>query len=164
MNNCIMVRLCFLLLFSLPFVIGCGKGSHAPVSGIVTVNGTPTANVRVVFAPMATKDSTDSGPPSVGVTDETGRYELETRDGSSGAVVGTHKVRFNYADLEHMVALKAWRGSATSKEDEAKAQAKIDYVESEIKKRGAISKKSVTTIMVPDGGLDNADFEIGTEK
>ena len=160
MNN----RLAILVLGSVALLVGCGTGQYEPVSGIVTVNGSPTANVRVVFAPRASEGSNDPGPPSIGVTDETGRYTLEARDGLSGAVAGSHRITFKYADLKFVSDLKFAKGRAPTKERAAEYQAEIDRVNSETKKRGAISRKSTTTFTVPEGGVENADFEIGTEK
>ncbi len=117
--------------------------------------------MQVVFAPMATDKTNSPGLPSVGVTDASGRYELETRDGKLGAVVGTHRVSFKYADLENVGDLKFALGRASSGEEAAKYKAKIDHTVSETKRRGAISRKSLTTFQVPENGLDNADFEIG---
>lgn len=156
--------LSFLALCSFALLVGCGRGGYAPVSGTVTVNGKPTANVRLVFAPMATDQSNDPGPPSVGVTDEAGRYELEARDGKLGAVPCNHRVSFKYADLELVGDLKFALNRASSTEKAAEYQAKIDHVESETKKRGAISRKSMTTFTVSESGAENADFEIGEDK
>ncbi len=56
---------------------GCGPSSDvpklAPVHGVVTMDGKPLANATVRFIP-------ESGRPSVGVTDEQGRYELNYTD------------------------------------------------------------------------------------
>ena len=100
MKNRILFK--FSLLFCLVCLSGCGGGDFAPVTGVVTVNGQPMANVRVVFAPMATADTIEPGPPSLGVTDSEGRYELSTKDGSYGAVAGQHTVTFTYDDLDDM--------------------------------------------------------------
>ena len=142
-------------------LVGCFGGDFVPVSGVVTIDGEPKENVRVVFAPMATEETNTPGPPSLGVTDAEGRYELETRDGYRGAVVGKHNVTFTYADLEHLEDLRAWRGNADSKEDFEAAKAAIAYVEEQISIRGAISESSMQTIIVPERGRQDADFEIG---
>ena len=148
-------------LLCLICLVGCGRGDLAPVSGIVTVNGQPRENVRVVFAPKATAETSIAGPPSMGVTDANGRYELTTKEGDAGAVVGDHNVSFNYDDLEHLGDLNAWLGSAESAAEEAEAKAKIAHVKSEIKLRGEISKSSRQVVTVAAGGHDDADFEVG---
>ena len=71
---------------------GCGEGtpSDTPdlghVSGIVTLDGNPLANVTVTFEP-------DSGKPSFGGTDESGHYELVYSKNEQGAKIGQHTVR-----------------------------------------------------------------------
>ena len=67
---------------------GCAEepyGDLGQVSGTVTLDGKPTPNVQVTFAP---KD----GRPSMGVTDESGRYELIYIRATKGAVPGEHTV------------------------------------------------------------------------
>ena len=78
-------------------VLGCGKPDYqlAPVSGRVTLDGDPIAEVHVMFEPLAVKGiNPNPGPNSVAVTDADGRYRLETIDPKEeGAVVGRHRVR-----------------------------------------------------------------------
>lgn len=70
-------------------VAGCGGPSDRPdlgtVSGVVTLNGTPLPNATVTFLP-------DAGRSSVGITDESGRYELKYTHDAAGAKVGPHTV------------------------------------------------------------------------
>ena len=150
-----------LALCSFVLLAGCWKGEYSSVSGTITVNGEPRGNVQVVFAPLATDKTNSPGPPSVGVTDATGRYELVARDGKRGAIAGTHRISFKYVDLENVGDLKFALGRALTNEEAEKYKAKINHTVSETKRRGAISRKSMTTFRVPEGGLDNADFEIG---
>lgn len=153
-----------LCLICLICAAGCGQSGLAPVSGVVTVNGKPMKNVRVVYAPMSTGESSIVGPPSLGVTDDEGRYTLKTRNGDYGAVVGRHSVTFNYDDLEHLEDLNAWYSNPDSPEDKAEAKSRIDNVKKEIARRGAISKSSKQTVTISAGGQKNADFEIGDQK
>lgn len=67
---------------------GCGGDDGppvAPVSGNVTLDGKPLANVRVIFNPTDFR-------PSEGKTDSDGNYELTYTREKKGAVVGSHKV------------------------------------------------------------------------
>jgi hypothetical protein len=78
--------------------LGCSKSEYsiAPVSGTVTVEGKPVANVMVQFQP-AGQQGVNPGPGSVGVTDAEGRYRLKLIDldrDLDGAVVGRHRVSF----------------------------------------------------------------------
>ncbi len=103
------------LLFStltLVVVAGCSQGPYevAPVSGVVTLNGEPLADATVSFAPHGGGKEV-VGPGSSGVTDSSGRYELQTFKDEEGAVVGTHTVRIStfkstFEDLRNSDALK----------------------------------------------------------
>ncbi len=68
-------------------VCGCGDGSGlGTVTGQVTMDGQPLANVMVTFIP------TGGGNASTGVTDASGQYQLVHPSGR-GAEIGTHTVR-----------------------------------------------------------------------
>ena len=86
----IVVAACLLLA-------GCGNTEYelAPVSGRVTLDGKPLAEVKVSFQPVSKRpDEPNPGPGSYGTTDEDGRYTLQTVEPvADGAVVGPHKVR-----------------------------------------------------------------------
>lgn len=92
---------CCALVFCLA---GCGGGGSqsVPVSGTVTLDGKPIADVRVSFQPLAAMlekkgpNSKDSGVGSFATTDKDGRYVLQLSDSDKkGAVVGHHLVRFS---------------------------------------------------------------------
>ncbi len=77
--------------------IGCeGPGKVAPVSGVVTLNGKPAADIAVNFQPIATDTNNAPGPSAFGVTGPDGRYtaKLITGEGT-GATVGKNRVRFS---------------------------------------------------------------------
>ncbi|EAQ82117.1 hypothetical protein [Blastopirellula marina] len=84
-----------LLAISVPALFGCGARSAAtaPVSGTVTIQGKPQANLVVSFLPQA--DTTEAiGKASMGVTDADGKFTLQTIDVEprTGALIGKHKV------------------------------------------------------------------------
>ncbi|QDT44010.1 hypothetical protein Pan241w_41140 [Gimesia alba] len=92
-------RVHFVLCILLVGMTGCG-GANAkeslpetvPVSGIVTMNGTPLVSATVTFVPQgATK-----GVECVGVTDETGKYTLKQVRGAEGAPPGDYRVVINH--------------------------------------------------------------------
>ena len=75
-------------------VAGCSNGpAFAPVSGIVTLNGSPKEGLIVTFQPIGTKENPDPGRGSYGHTDAQGRFKLVSDDGKEGAVIGPHRVR-----------------------------------------------------------------------
>jgi hypothetical protein len=89
------LRLSATLLLGL--LLGCGDGnSVAPVSGVVTLDGKPLADVRVSFQPIGTGEAAgraELGMGSYATTDAEGKYTLKTADtDAEGAVVGAHRV------------------------------------------------------------------------
>ena len=74
---------------------GCSKDYETvPVSGRVTLDGQPLANVGLTFVPLAeNKEKVNIGPGSLGKTDEEGRFTLRTVQGDKGAVPTDHIVR-----------------------------------------------------------------------
>jgi hypothetical protein len=80
---------------------GCQEGRNtAKVSGRVTLDGQPVADVLVHFQPQistadAAKKTTDATDSS-GITNAEGKYELHLADSDKpGALVGKHIVRFS---------------------------------------------------------------------
>lgn len=80
----------FYLSASLLLALGCsGAPSDQPalgsVTGTVTLDGTPLANVWVGFAPQG-------GRSSMGLTDKDGRYKLDYLFDTPGAKVGQQSI------------------------------------------------------------------------
>lgn len=78
---------------------GCGgsgiaEPELATVTGVVTVDGAPGANLIVTFEPQVKdpQNQKNVGAPSTAQTDDEGTYELNYK-GRKGAVVGKHIVR-----------------------------------------------------------------------
>ncbi|QDU75873.1 hypothetical protein Pan97_29150 [Bremerella volcania] len=86
--------------------VGCGNDSDipllVPVSGKVTVDGTPIAGLQVSFEPI-------EGRRSTGVTDHNGQYALAYLKDYPGAVLGDHQVRI------------AWTGETTDEDENGDA-------------------------------------------
>lgn len=110
----------FLLGIFLGCILGCDKGDLpdlAPVSGTVTLDGKPLANKEVIFAP-------ENGRPSIGRTDENGKYELKYTVEIEGAIIGQHAVKIstplpeggNYAGYKESVP-KKYNVESTLKEE-----------------------------------------------
>ena len=76
---------------------GCGTPEYpfAPVAGQVTLDGAPVPNARMTFEPLADSSRKKPGPWSVAAADSDGRFTMNTVDGTSGAVVGRHRVRIS---------------------------------------------------------------------
>lgn len=91
----------FWLPASLCLLAGCGGKDYqtVPVSGAVSLDGTPLPNIGVMFVPLAQDaDNPNVGPGSLGRTDEEGRFTLQTARGEKGAVPAEHVVRLSLAD------------------------------------------------------------------
>jgi hypothetical protein len=64
---------------------GCGNSGVVSVSGTLTYKGKPVTNAFVNFVP-------EKGRPSMGETDEKGRFTLTYDPQTKGAQIGKHKV------------------------------------------------------------------------
>jgi hypothetical protein len=122
---------CFLLT-------GCGGSNVVPVSGTLTYKGKPVTNAFVYFTP-------ENGRPSMGETDQDGRFTLTYDPQTKGAQVGKHKVYVTHntaADAGQPGAVPgmAPKMSADSKEffskysgDKSKVEVTIDKGTSDLK-------------------------------
>jgi len=129
----------------LVFFCGCGSdGKVAPVSGVVTLNGKPTADIAVTFQPIASEGQNVVGPSASGVTGPDGRYAVKLYGTQTrGATVGKNQVRFTgYVELTDM-----------SEEALLKAKPKIN-----IPTRYWNDPKF--EFDVPPGGTSSANFEL----
>ena len=72
---------------SLLAMVGCGPRDRetAPVTGTVTYRAQPVAGANVMFI-------CPDGRSAHGVTDASGRFNLQTFDASDGAILGEHTV------------------------------------------------------------------------
>jgi hypothetical protein len=82
--------------------MGCsGNADRVPVSGIVTFNGKPVSNARIVATPVL-ENSASPLTSSYGITDEKGFYSLRSiKNDQSGAVVGLHRIRIVKVDTKY---------------------------------------------------------------
>jgi hypothetical protein len=74
-------------------LVGCGAPGIdvklAPVTGSVTKDGKPLADVKVIFE---SKDPASKAPMLFGLTNAEGKYEIQTSSGEKGAPAGLYKV------------------------------------------------------------------------
>jgi hypothetical protein len=70
---------------------GCDKSrsQNESVEGTLKLDGTPVPHVLVEFVP---DDSKTQAPPSSGVTDDKGHFQLMCDNKKAGAVIGKHNV------------------------------------------------------------------------
>ena len=73
--------------------VGCGRPSSialAPCAGIVTLDGKPVEGWYISFHPD--HEQSTRGPASLGLTDQSGAFEMLAPGRRAGAVVGHHRV------------------------------------------------------------------------
>ncbi len=142
-------RLGALLLVCL--LAGCSKDYEtAPVSGQVTLDGKPLANVGLTFVPLAKdKQSPNVGPGSLGKTDEEGRFTLQTVEGDKGAVPTEHVVRMELA-------------SSASGSDGGDPLANPDRSPNKVELPKS-AKDGTLHFTVPAEGTDEADFALTSD-
>ena len=148
---------------------GCSDNSGGPlgpVSGTVTLDGKPLVGVEVVFSPMATEGNSNPGVYSFGTTDESGHYELKTRHGKTGAIVGKHSVTIEYPDGIDMTELQEELADAKNDEeaDAEEVKARMAEAEKKLKGRPMIPESANQEIEVPKGGNTDANFELTSGK
>jgi hypothetical protein len=94
--------LVFLAMLSLVSTTGCSRGDGRPktypVTGTVTLGGTPVDGATVIFVPKSPPQPGTQGPQAAtGVTDAAGKYTLGTFAKGDGAVPGEYLVKvFKY--------------------------------------------------------------------
>ena len=73
---------------------GCSKAPYdlASVRGMVTLDGQPLSEGKVMFAPVANGGSAKVGKPGFGQLNADGTFVVSTYGKEDGAVVGTHWV------------------------------------------------------------------------
>lgn len=124
---------------------GCGgDGKVAPVSGVVTLNGKPVADVELLFQPEAGDSTNSPGPPATGVTGPDGRYTLKViGDSKPGATVGKNHVLFSA------------RAAAEDFSEDGKKRGKPA-----ISIPARYSNEAKMQFDVPRSGTSSADFEL----
>ena len=95
----------WIVLFTLiATTVGCGSDQRdtAPVSGKVTLAGTPVTTGQIMFWPD------DGGPPATGQIQSDGTYRLRTFSDGDGAVPGSHKVTIKAVNVDESAAPKSF--------------------------------------------------------
>lgn len=131
--------------------VGCSGGSTvpklAPVTGVVSIEGTPTAGVTVIFTPMG--DTKTTGGSGVTVAD--GKFELLHRSGKPGVEPGQYAVTFSRMVLRDGSPIPA-----------GKSPIEVDAKESIPGRFQDPSNPAHTATVSPEGG--SFEFGIGAPK
>ncbi len=141
---------------------GCGEEQPpevVPVSGTVTQNGQPLADVIVKFYPKA------GAPVASGVTGEDGRFQLSSFQRHDGAVAGEHEVGVYMPKTEADRAIADRRSpeeitQAMEKDAQSGAAEGTAEKESPIPERYADPKQSKLTATVSPGGQNDFPFDL----
>ncbi len=146
---------CFVGAAIVSFLLaGCGGEGYTtvPVSGRVTLDGSPLADVGLVFVPIAKdKDNPNVGPGSLGKTDAQGRFTLQTVNGEDGAVPTEHVVRMSLAP----------DASEVQSPDDAVPEAPVASPRSSRKlSLPRHARDGSLHFQVPSEGTDQADFDL----
>jgi len=162
------ISLPLLLLISV-LLVGCGAGDPfalAPVTGTVTIDGLPAANVVVTFTPAANDSTAIVGPFSSAITDDKGKFTLKSKQGSLGAVVGVHSVSCQHrgynpeaeSNLRSQIQSARGSGGDVKKVAELKEALRKSQTQKMIPERYSNIKLTVGT----DGLVDHK-FELTSE-
>ena len=164
MRNFSLIAILLLAIVSIT-ISGCGgDASLAPVSGTITYDGKPVPKLRVGFSPEPIGDNYAVGPFSKGVTDDQGKFTLKTRYDDTGAVVGKHKLSFQYSDISEtaMMDLKSAMSDAKdagSKEGIEDAKEKIAKLKAKLKGRPVLQGYDIV-VDVPSAGLPDYKLDL----
>ena len=95
-----------LCLIGLSTFYGCGGTDDvAPATGVVTLDGNPLADARVMLHPIG------GGPrTSYASTDEKGEFKASTYGMNDGALIGRHKVSVSKVDTSAQVKIDPKEG------------------------------------------------------
>jgi hypothetical protein len=150
-----MTRLRFLAAgVLLTAILSCSGGpKHAPVSGVVTIDGVPYPDAVISFQPIGTPDNPNPGRGSSAYTDANGRFVLKGDNGREGAMVGKHLVRIMTKGSDFV-----GQSPGGTPDDAPVGRKKVDPIPPEW---NALSN---VEFEVPKGGTNKANFDIITKK
>jgi hypothetical protein len=94
MNKRVVSASRLLVVLALISGVGCGKSpySTSPVKGVVTLNGQPLVEGKVMFTPVAQGDPSKTGKAGYGPLNSDGAFVVSTYGSEDGAIVGPHWV------------------------------------------------------------------------
>ena len=148
---------------------GCGTPGLQPVSGRVTLDGEPVANAEVIFAPMQVEGATNAGPHSKATTDSDGRFELASKDGNKGAIIGKHRVGITTGKLSDMDVSKVVSAALAENPkitDKALAEVRLKAIRDftpKSKLSDSYNRKTILTFEVVQGGTEEANFDLKSD-
>jgi len=94
-----------LCLFNLCVLSGCGSPENiAPASGVVTLDGKPVSDGRVMFHPV------DGSRSSHATTNEKGEFKVSTFGVHDGGLVGRHLVTVTKIDTSSQIKIDPKEG------------------------------------------------------
>ncbi len=149
--------------------LGCGSSNSGldtvPVSGTVTLDGSPVEGARVVFAPAG------GGKAASGVTDASGRYKLTTLDPGDGALPGNYLVMISKTEATgQSPASEAVKPGMSAEEATQAAMEALDkgeqaepQFEDRLPAKYKDPSKSGLKVDVAKGGQTEFDFQLTSD-
>ena len=129
-----------------------------PVSGKITVDGRPGADLLVLFEPLSSGDGS-ANQGSIGATDVQGIFTLVTMlDRNVGAMVGEHRVRITSQ-------LGPGAAGEAPENDGAMLKAAMEGLQNRLVPKQLPARYNAETELifkVPEEGTNSANFELTT--
>jgi hypothetical protein len=163
-----------LLCLALAALAGCPGGGTGvgtvPVTGTVTLDGSPVSGASVAFSPKSA-----DGRAAAGVTDASGRFELTTVAGGDGAMPGSYAVTITKAAGQALAPgqdPRSMGGQLSAEQKEAASAAAKQATgaggagagaESAVPDKYASADTSGFTAEVTAGGDNDFTFEMTTQ-
>ncbi|WP_373651137.1 MULTISPECIES: carboxypeptidase-like regulatory domain-containing protein [unclassified Schlesneria] len=147
-----------LILSSVIFEFGCGASAKkpveqlAPVTGRVTIQGTPHEGIQVIFTPQRDTKNSRGG---TAVTDKDGKFEARNYQNLVGLPPGDYAVTFSWMQTQDGLPVDSSRPPIPG----VTAVEKIAPLWNDPKK---VSKHNF--LQVSDGGKFDLEYKITTQK
>jgi len=139
---------------------GCGGGGDPnrprtyKTTGSVTLDGKPVSGATVTFAPL------EGGPPSVGMSNDAGVFEMTTFSRGDGAVAGSHAVRVEKFELPKSAATAA---ASTSEDDYVPPSGPLPEPKNVLPKKYAVPTTSGLSATVNTSNDNVVNFELSSK-
>ncbi|QDT63603.1 DUF4198 domain-containing protein [Calycomorphotria hydatis] len=170
---------CLAIFLAWKLYSGKSEKHYAPVNGVIMLDGKPLRNAKLVFEPIGNDKGETGGRPSFGVTDDEGRFSLQSPvEYRTGAVVGNHRVRVLTGGVKPYTIEQREEARKILEEEEIKSGGAIENVTEEkimaylsdhqIQDEGVplpekYNVETELTFTVPPDGSTDANFSLDSK-